>query len=122
MNLWSADYFSLFLLGPKLRVPSDIADNECPSSTRFSDETKTCCCNNYQNCCWDRCDVDVPPQECLEMDSAWIFVDDLDYFQAFKFQGPSVLNNKFNNEWIPNDQDFKWRFLDGYIEIGESNF
>ena len=54
---------------------------ECPSSTFYWNHQ--CCCGG--NCCWDQCDYDTPPKNCLqEMSGAkWIFRPEKGYYGAF---------------------------------------
>ena len=48
--------------------------NECPNGT-FNNEDKknACCCEGIQNCCWNECRIDTPPETCLQgLNAFWM--------------------------------------------------
>ena len=66
--------------------PNDVGgSNTCPSSTYLWNSQ--CCCGS--GCCWDQCDWQSPPPNCIKdvPDSKWVFNDKLGYYQAYKDEG-----------------------------------
>ena len=68
--------------------PNDVVNNICPTKTSLWNGG--CCCGT--DCCWDRCDWQTPPPDCIEdvPDSKWVFNDKLGYYQAYKDEGMSL--------------------------------
>ena len=63
--------------------PSD-AGGICPQkSYKFTKYNKEICCCEH-GCCWDRCLLKVPPNDCLKEDNSavWEFNKKLKYYQA----------------------------------------
>ena len=56
-------------------------DGFCPSPSYIS-SNKYCCC--AAKCCWDRCILDQPPDDCLQAvpNAKWVLNCELGYYQA----------------------------------------
>ena len=67
--------------------PNDVVNKICPSYLQVTSYlwNSQCCCG--PDCCWDRCTWQIPPLNCIEDDSKWVFNDKLGYFQAYKYEG-----------------------------------
>ena len=71
--------------------PEDVGSEEqCPRPA-FKENGK-CCCN--QDCCWDKCTLDNPPDDCLKgvIKGHWMFDETKGYFTAVKYWNGSVVD------------------------------
>ena len=73
---------ALSIVGPE-DIGSEGSEEQCPSPA-FKDNGK-CCCS--QDCCWDKCTLDNPPDDCLKgvIKGHWMFDETKGYFTAVKF-------------------------------------
>ena len=63
--------------------PNDVVNNICPTKTSLWNGQ--CCCGT--GCCWDQCDWQTPPTDCIQDVPASEWVKTLGYYQAYKYEG-----------------------------------
>ena len=79
-------------LGRVITGPSD-ARGSCVAgsySHKKEGEFERCCCG--KGCCWDKCDWEEPPRNCLPPMTQWKQNDKLGYFQAVQI-GEEIWGN-----------------------------
>ena len=57
-----------------------------PSYLHRSGLKDGCCCDSDYHCCWDSCNLENPPKDCLlgVPNSEWVKNETFGYYQAFK--------------------------------------
>ena len=85
-----------------LSGPYDVG-GQCPSPSYeyVHDGVDYCCCDN--ECCWDKCSLSPPPEECLENipNSQWVYSKEHGYFQAFQTRGNTYVILQFSSSSKP---------------------
>ena len=75
--------------------PTDIGfGGLCPSPSYKSNNQ--CCCRN--DCCWNRCTLENPPNDCLDglYKGQWMFDSDKGYYIAVKYWEGISMNTNMN--------------------------
>ena len=88
--------------GGLLVGPSDVGGT-CPSGVEtINKEAVDHCCCGSDSCCWARCTLGVPPEDCLPPGAEWKFNDDKGYFEAVQTASTSTIapSGKFQNEFF----------------------
>ena len=94
--------------------PNDVGSGEqCPSPT--FEISGNCCCS--QDCCWSKCTLDNPPDNCLKgvIKGHWMFDEEKGYFTAVKYWNGSIFDC---NDKIKPMECVVQTFLVGQKDVG----